>query len=108
LVHLVVGYQGEDMLDSLTQDMRFTLRSLRHSIGFTAIVVSTLALGIGANTAIFSLVNGILLAPLPIKDPDRLVMLGESSATQPPTTLNSTSPGSFFDWQRQARAVQIA
>jgi len=108
LVHLVVGYQGEDMLDSLTQDMRFTLRSLRRSIGFTAIVVSTLALGIGANTAIFSLVNGILLAPLPIKDPDRLVMLGESSATQPPTTLNSTSPGSFFDWQRQARAVQIA
>jgi predicted permease len=108
LIRLVVGYREEHMLDSLAQDMRFTVRSLRRSIGFTAIVVSTLALGIGANTAIFSLVNGILLAPLPIKDPDRVVMIGESSPTQPPTAINGTSPGSLFDWRRQARGVRIA
>jgi putative ABC transport system permease protein len=107
LVDLVFGYREERMLESLAQDIRFTGRSLRRSIGFTTVAVLTLALGVGANTAIFSLVNGVLLAPLPITDPDRVVMVGESSPTLPPTTINGTTPGSFYDWQRQARRVRL-
>ncbi len=59
------------------QDLRFAFRQLWKTPGFTATVVLTLALGIGATTAIFSLVEGILLSPLPFKDPDRLVLLGD-------------------------------
>src|ERR1700728_2661338 len=59
------------------QDLRFAFRQLWKAPGFTLTVVLTLALGIGATTAIFSLVEGILLSPLPFSDPDRLVLLGD-------------------------------
>src|SRR6202041_4132391 len=64
-------------MNTLMQDVRFALRQLRKSPGFTLTVVITLALGIGANTAIFTLVQGILLRSLPVNDPGRLYRIGD-------------------------------
>src|SRR5579863_207738 len=71
------------------QDLRFALRQLRKTPGFTLTVVLTLALGIGATTAIFSLVEGILLRPLPFSDPDRLVLLGDHLQHGPNTPVTA-------------------
>ena len=85
------------MLSSLRQDVRFALRMLRRSPGFTAVSIATMALAIGANTAIFSVVNGVLFKPLPFAEPERLVVVGHALGAG--TGLDSTTPGNFYDWQ---------
>jgi predicted permease len=85
-------------LDECARDFRHALRVLHRSPGFTTVAVLTLALGIGANTAIFSVINSVLLRPLPYHDPDSLVMVWESSS-QHPNPHNTVSPPNFLDWQ---------
>src|ERR1700751_3917381 len=94
---------GERMIDALGQDLRYALRQLRKSRAFTTVAVVTLALGIGANTAIFSIVEGVILARLPYFEPDRLVMVWENNPRFP-RVWNSYP--NFQDWQRSARSFQ--
>jgi predicted permease len=85
-------------LDEGARDFRYALRMLRRSPGFTAVAVLTLALGIGANTAIFSVVNSVLIRPLPYQDPAGLVMVWENNSLHP-NPHNTVSPPNFLDWQ---------
>ena len=85
-------------LDEVASDFRHALRMLLRNPGFTVVAVLTLALGIGANTAIFSVINSVLLHPLPYHDPDNLAMVWESNS-QHPKPHNTVSPPNFLDWQ---------
>src|SRR5215469_6387868 len=91
------------MLASLRQDLRFAFRQIWKTPGFAAIAVLTLALGIGANTAIFSIVEGVMLAPLHYQEPTRLVMIW---GTNPRFPRVWNSYPNFEDWQRRSRSFE--
>src|SRR6267142_5402762 len=88
-------------LDEAARDFRHALRMLLRNPGFTVVAVLTLALGIGANTAIFSVINSVLLRPLPYHDPGSLVMVWETNS-QHPNPHNTVSPPNFLDWQSRS------
>src|ERR1700690_2987784 len=91
-------------LESLARDLRISLRTLRRTPGFTVIAVLVMALGIGANVALFTVVRGVLLKPLPFHDPDRLVMLYEAGLHQDDTAgSNMVSGGMYSEWKNQNR-----
>ncbi len=90
--------KGDGRMATLIQDLRFAARVLRRSPAFTAVAVIVLALGIGANSAIFSLLDAVLFKPLPFGHPERLVMLWERS---PRMLNNRVTPLNFVDWSEQ-------
>src|ERR1019366_6634107 len=92
-------------MGTLWQDIRFGLRTLAKSPGFTAVAVVALALGIGANTAIFSIADAFLLKPVNIPDPEHLVVIGELAPGQT-TDTNSVSGANFVDWKAQTRSFE--
>jgi putative ABC transport system permease protein len=97
--------QGLPFLDTLFQDIRYGLRTMRKSTGFTIVAVLTLALGIGANTAIFSVIHAVLLSPLPYDHPERVVLVWESN---PAAGFNqfAVSPPNYADWRGQSTSFE--
>src|SRR6058998_3597365 len=90
--------RGLPMIETVVQDFCYGLRMLARNPGFTAVAVLTLALGIGANTAIFTVVNAVLLRPLPYREPDRLMLLEERGEN---LRRVSVSYPNFLDWRAQ-------
>jgi len=91
-------------MDALMRDLRYAIRSLWKRPGFTTVAVIALALGIGANTAIFSLINAVLLKPLPFAEPDRLVWMWGNIRNG--GNRASVSPLDFLDYRKQNRTFE--
>src|SRR5205823_10598005 len=92
-----------NLFGDLTQDIRYALRVLAKNPAFTTVAIIALALGISANSAIFSVVNAVLLRPLPFKHPEQLVMVWENAGHMG-FPKNTPSPANFLDWQKQAQS----
>ena len=90
-------------METFVQDLKHSLRIFRQSPGFTAAAIAALTLGIGTNTAIFSVVNSVLLKPAPFPDPDRIVMFMNTS---PGGSGGGASPAKFQHWREQTSVVQ--
>jgi predicted permease len=95
--------KGESTMRNLFDDLRYAIRVMSRTPSFAVAVVSVLALGIGANTAIFSIVNAVLLRPLPFEEPERLVRIFTRT---PGSRLFELSPGKFDSWQRDAQSFE--
>src|SRR5947207_6572987 len=95
----------EDRGPPMLHDLRYAVRLLRRSPGFAISAVLALALGIGANTAVFSVIDDVLLKPLPYPDPERLVRLYERNVSQG-IDRSEVSPGTFVDWRARSRTLE--
>lgn len=105
--------RGIPWLDHCARDLRFGLRLLRKKLAFLLIAIGVLALGIGANTAVYSVAKGVVFAPLPFHKPDRLALIFEADAAElgqrfkPGTrNLSSVRPGTFQDWRELSRSFE--
>src|SRR5438128_6341547 len=92
-------------MNTLFRDLRYGIRMMLKSPGFTAVAVLTLALGIGANTAIFSVINGVLLKPLPYDQPRELIMVFEDE-TGDGRSRTVVAGGVFMDWKEQSKSFE--
>jgi putative ABC transport system permease protein len=106
LIHWLIGYwYSMKLIEAVLQDLRYAARILRKYPGFSLAIILTTALGIGANVTIFSVLNAVVLEPLPYKDPDRLVRLAESNLGQNQIESPVSVPN-FQDWQRQQSSFE--
>src|SRR5512133_2005601 len=93
-------------MDSLIKDIRYAARTLFNAKGFAAVAILTLALGIGANTAMFSVVNSVLLRPLPFRNPDRIFWLQQMSTKHGEPAESAFSYADFADYRAQNRTFE--
>jgi hypothetical protein len=100
------GMWGWSRLEEFARDIGYGLRMMQRAPAFSAVVVLTLALGIGANTAIFSVVNAVLLRPLPFKDPERVVMVWLKGAEAAGGDRVPMSLADFLDWRAQTHSFE--